>query len=188
MKRTLLASALFALAVPVTAQDFSEGSEAKAWNLAGESPARFEAEVVDLLCSVAGDCEAACEGEHRTLGLLRSADETLILPMKNGEPVFAGASVELAPYCGQMVEVDGLLINNEENGAHNAYMVQRLRAVGTEEWVPGTRWGQVWKQDHPDAAGGPWFRNDPRVNAAIEENGYLGLGQETDEAFIADWF
>lgn len=52
----------------------------------------------------------------------------------------------------------------------------------------GHRWGQVWKEEHPDAGGGPWFRNDPRVNAAIEADGYLGLGQEADEAFIADWF
>jgi hypothetical protein len=187
MKR--VAAVCLLLAAPAMAQDFSAGSEAKPWGLAGEAPARFEAEVVDLLCSVAGDCEAACEGAHRALGLRRSADGVLVVPMKNGEPVFAGASVELSPYCGQMVEVDGLMITNPETGARNAYMVQRLRAAGEGEWVPGTRWGEVWAAEHPGAAGkGPWFRNDPRVNAEIEADGYLGLGPAADRAFIADWF
>ena len=42
--------ALLALAAsPLAAQDFSEGSEAKSWNLYAEVPATFEAEVVDVL-------------------------------------------------------------------------------------------------------------------------------------------
>ena len=46
-----------------------------------------------------------------------------------------------------------------------------------------------WAAAHPDAKGkGPWFRRDPRVTAEIEAEGYLGLGQETDEAFIEEWF
>ncbi len=186
--KSLLAAVLIVAAPAVSAQDFSQNSQAKPWNLAGEAPARFEADVVDLLCEVAGDCENRCTGRPRALGLLRRADNALIFPMKNGEPVFAGASVELEPYCGRTVEVDGLLVSNPETGASNAYMVQRIRPAGEAEWVPGTRWGQVWRKSHPDAPDGPWFRNDPRVNAAIAKDGYLGLGRDADAAFIAEWF
>lgn len=184
-----LAILLSLLATPALAQDFSEGSEAKAWNLQGETPARFEARVTDMLCAVTGDCPADCGGGARQLGLERSADGVLVYPMKNGQPVFAGAAVDLQPYCGETVEVDGLLITNPENGARNVYMVQRVRRTGEADWTPATRWTEVWAEEHPDAAGkGPWFRNDPRVKAAIESGGYLGLGPEADAAFIADWF
>ena len=52
----VIAAALAAL--PAAAQDFSAGSQASSWDLLGEQPARFEAEVVDVLCQLAGDCPA----------------------------------------------------------------------------------------------------------------------------------
>ncbi|MEM8570654.1 MAG: hypothetical protein AAGG56_07055 [Pseudomonadota bacterium] len=183
-----IVAALVLCATPLVAQDFSEGSEANEWGLFGEAPARFEAEVTDLLCAVTGDCPEDCGGGARQLGLIRTADDILIYPMKNGEPVFAGAAVELQPYCGQTVEVDGLLINDEEIGAHNVYMVQRILPEGSSEWVVANRWGKVWAENHPEAAGGPWFRNDPRINSRLAETGYLGLGLDVDEAFVAEWY
>lgn len=180
---------LTVLAGPVQAQDFSQGSEAATWGLAGEAPARFEAQVVDLLCTVTGDCPADCGAGHRQLGLLRTADQTLIFPLKNGEPVFTGAAVELAPYCGAAVEVDGLLISNPDTGAANIYMVQKIRRHGETDWTAATRWTEAWAAANHDAGGDdPWFRRDPRVNAAIAKDGYLGLGQDVDKTFIADWF
>lgn len=186
--KQLAAAALLLAAPAALAQDFSANSEAKPWNLTGEEPARFEAEVVDMLCTVAGDCEDECSGRPRALGLLRSADDTLIFPMKNGEPVFAGrlrrARTLLRP------DGRGGRADDQQRGSGRTQCLhgpadprRGRRGVGA-----GTRWGQVWKEEHPDAGGGPWFRNDPRVNAAIEADGYLGLGQEADEAFIADWF
>ena len=53
-----LTAALAALVLsgPTAAQDFSENSEARSWNLFAEQPARFEATVVDILCEVTGTC------------------------------------------------------------------------------------------------------------------------------------
>lgn len=186
MKRFSLALAL--LASPAMAQDFSAGSTANAWNLYAEKPAFFEAKVVDLLCELTGDCPADCGAGKRQLGLLRSVDNVMVLPLKNGQPVFSGAAADLAPYCGQTVEVDGLLIDDPDLGAKHVYQVQKIRLPGGE-WENANRFTKVWDAENPEAAGeGPWFRRDPRVNSEIAKDGYLGLGLETDEAFIKDWF
>ncbi|MHA3976650.1 hypothetical protein ACW9UR_03100 [Halovulum sp. GXIMD14794] len=184
-----LAFAFSLMAVPVAAQDFSEGSEAKEWGLYGESKARFAATVVDPLCELAGECADNCGDGRRQLALLREADNVMVLPLKNGQPVFSGAANELAPFCGQAVEVDGLLITDEELGAQNVYLVQMIRAAGSDEWTPANRWTKDWAEANPDAAGeGPWFRRDPRVLAEIEKEGWLGLGAEADAAFLEEWF
>lgn len=190
----LLAAA--ALAAPAAAQDafnpsaFADGSEAQSWGLFGEQPARFEARVVDLLCEVAGECAEDCGGGARQLGLLRAADGQLVFPNKNNQPVFTGAAVELLPFCGQEVEVDGLLIEDPEVGARNIYLVQRIRVVGEPEWTVADRWTEAWAEANPDAAAGdePWYRRDPRVGAMIEADGYLGLGPDADAAFIEELF
>ena len=188
-----LKSAIFAaiLALPqaATAQDFSAGSEAESWNLYAEQPARFEAKVVDILCEIAGDCAADCGAGKRQLGLLRVADNALVYPNKNGQPVFSGAASELLPYCGQQVEVDGLMISDPDIGATNIYQLQKIRAAGAADWVKSNRWTKDWQAANPANTGKePWFRRDPRVNARIAASGYLGLGLDTDKAFIAELF
>jgi hypothetical protein len=183
-----LALTLSLTALPALAQDFSSNSEAKEWGLYGEQKARFEAEVVDLLCTFSGDCPDDCGAGRRQLGLLRTADDTLILPLKNAQPLFTGAATELAPYCGKLVEVDGLIVENPDTGSQNIYLIQMIREAGGE-WVTTDKWTETWKAANPDATGDqPWFRQDPRVNAAIAENGYLGLGLETDKEFIDYYF
>jgi len=52
MKNIRMGVAIVALSTGVSAQGFSEGSEAKTWNLYAEVPATFEATVVDLLCEL----------------------------------------------------------------------------------------------------------------------------------------
>lgn len=190
MIRTAILAATLAAALPVAAQDFSEGSEANSWNLLGEAPARFEARVVDILCELTGDCPDACGGGARQLGLLRSADGVLVLPMKNGQPVFSGAVADLAPFCGQTIEVDGLLVGEPEATPAPFYMVQRIRPEGAEEFERANRFTTAWAEANPEAAaaGGQWFRNDPAVRARIEAEGHLGLGLEADAAFIEEWF
>ncbi len=184
MKRIALACLIAALPASVLAQDFSETSEARSWNLFAEQPARFEARVVDLLCEVTGDCPENCGDGVRQLGLLRAADGALVYPNKNGQPAFTGAADELLPFCGMDVEVDGLLIEDEYVGATNVYLVQRIRAVGAEEWTRANAWTRNWADANPDADGdGPWFRRDPRVLALIEERGYLGNGMSHEEAY-----
>ena len=189
------AAALAALlALPAAAQEpdpyaFEAGSEARPWNLFAEYPARFEARVVDLLCEVAGDCPEDCGGGARQMGLLRAADGVLVFPNKNNQPLFTGAAAELHPYCGQDVEVDGLLIDDPDLGARNIYLVQRIRALGEEEWTTADRWTEAWAERNPAAEGsGPWFRRDPRVNARIAAEGWFGLGPEEDAAILQELY
>ncbi|WGH77736.1 hypothetical protein [Jannaschia ovalis] len=185
---SVAALAAIALALPAAAQDFSEGSEAREWGLYAETPARFTAEVIDPLCELTGDCTEACGGGARQVVLRRLADDAWVFPLKNGQPAFNGAVADVQPYCGQTVEVDGLLIDDPEIGATSVYLVQRIRPEGGE-WRRANLWTDDWAAKHPEAAGdGPWFRRDPRVLSEIEREGYLGLGAEADAAFIADWF
>jgi hypothetical protein len=86
--------------------------------------------------------------------------------------------VDIALYCNQTVEVDGLMIDNPDIGARNVYMVQKVRVAGGD-----------WAKENPETKGkGPWFRRDPRIKAMIAEKGYLGRGLDVDGAFIKDWF
>jgi hypothetical protein len=185
LKPALLAALLVAGA-PAIAQEgpFSEGSEARSWNLAWEEPARFEATVVDMLCEVAGDCANEC-GTGRQLGLLRAVDGVLTYPNKNNQGIFTGAAVDLAPFCGLQVEVDGLMIEDEYVGATNVYLVQMIREIGDEEFTMADGWTEAWAVDFPDAAAqdGRWYRNDPRVMGLIEANGYLGTNETWQEAW-----
>ncbi len=178
-----LAAALALMASPLAAQDFSEGSEAKSWNLYAEVPARFDARVVDVMCELTGDCPENCGNGDRQLGLLREADGALVMATKNNQPAFTGAVVDMLPYCGQDVTVDGLMINDEDFPIRNIYLVQRVKTADAD-WATANAFTRVWAENNPDAAGeGPWFRRDPRINALIERDGYLGLGLETDKAF-----
>ncbi len=188
--RFMIRSALLAalVAAPAAAQQFSETSEARSWGLFAEQPARFTAVVSDPLCELTGDCAADCGAGARQLVLIREADDAMVFPLKNAQSAFNGAVADLAPFCGQTVEVDGLLLDDPEIGATNVYLVQRIRPEGGE-WQAANTWTDDWAARNPGAEGaGPWFRRDPRVLEQIEEEGYLGLGLEADEAFIADWF
>lgn len=176
------------MASPLAAQDFSEGSEAKTWNLYAEVPARFEATVVDVLCELTGDCPADCGAGTRQLGLVRSIDDVMVLPMKNAQPAFTGAAEELAPFCNQVIEVDGLMLEDEDLAANNIYLVQRIKA-GDADWIQANSWTKKWAEKHPEAAGkGPWFRRDPRINEIVQSEGYLGLGLEEDATYAEENF
>lgn len=178
-----LLAPLLLLSAPLTAEDFSAASEARSWNLYAEKPALFEARVVDIICELSGNCPEDCGAGDRQLGLVRSADNVLVLANKNNQAAFTGAVVDLLPYCGQTVTVDGLLIDDPEIGAQNVYLVQRVKTEGGE-WAKANQFTKVWAAENPDAKGkGPWFRRDPRIQAEIEREGYLGLGLEIDEAF-----
>ncbi len=181
--------AILAMAAsPLAAQDFSEGSEARSWNLYAEVPAKFDAEVVDVLCTLTGDCPDDCGAGKRQLGLVRAADGVLVLPMKNSQPAFTGAAVELAPFCGQQVTVDGLMLDDPELGANNVYLLQTIQAAGADK-IKANKWTKNWAKEHPEAKGkGPWFRRDPRIKEILATEGYLGLGLEEDATFIAENF
>jgi len=172
---------------PAFAQDFSADSKAKSWGLNGEQKARFEGRVTDALCEITGDCPEDCGAGFRQMGIERSADGVFVLALKNLQTSFNGAAVDLALYCNQTVEVDGLMIEDPELKAHNVFQVQKIR-VGDGEWAKANQFTKVWKKENPEAGKGAWFRRDPRINALIAKEGYLGLGLATDEAFIKEWF
>lgn len=184
-------AALLLAASAMAEGEFAEGSQVAGWdNLQGREPALFRAKVVDLVCALTGDCPEDCGGGARQMALLREADGALILAAKNAQPLFNGAAEDLAPYCGQNVTVDGLLVGNPELTDTKFYQVFLIQRDGHDSWAKAERWSRVWAREHKDLAKkeGPWFRHDPIVREAIEENGYLGLGDEADRAFIEEWY
>lgn len=189
--RAALAGLALLAAGAAAAQEgrFAAGSEAESWGLSGEEPARFEARVVDVLCALTGDCPADCGGGGRQLGLLRTADRVLTLAVKNTQPIFSGAAVDLAPFCGATVEVDGLLVGDPSQTPAKVFQVQRIRRAPDGGWEKAERWSADWDRRNPALAAdpAPWFRKDPEVNARIERDGFLGLGHAEDGRFLKDW-
>jgi hypothetical protein len=187
--KALLAAIAFAAATPATAQEFSEGSQANSWNLTGEEKARFTGKVVDILCELSGDCADQCGAGTRQLGIVRTTDNALVPVLKNGQPLFNGAVPDLLPYCGQMVDVDGLLIGDETAKGAKFYQVQLIRRDGDAEFLKTDLWTKKWDEDHPDLAGkGEWFRKDPVIAKHIEAEGHFGLGKEVDEKYAKENF
>lgn len=166
---------------------FAEGSEARSWNLLGQEFARFEGRVVDVLCEVAGDCAENCGDGRRQLGILRSADDALLLVSKNTQANFAGGVIDLLPYCNEAVEVDGLLVGAVEGHA-KLYQPQRIRRLPDGEWARTNQFSRWWNRQNPELREAnprtPWFRLDTRVTDRIAAEGYLGLGLEVDREFI----
>lgn len=162
----------------------AQESQAKSWNLAGEEKAVFSGKVVDILCELTGDCPAGCAGGARQLGILRD-DGRLILPAKNAQANFAGAVADLLPYCGKLVDVDGLMLGDSVK----LFQVQFIREQGKAEWQKANGFSNAWAARFPDDAKkkGPWFRKDSRVMALIERDGWLGLGHPADREFL-EWY
>ena len=112
----------------------------------------------------------------------------LVLATKNNQPAFTGAVVDLLPYCAQDVTVDGLMIDDPDLNTNNIYLVQRVKTADGD-WSKASQFTTVWAAKNPDAKGkGQWFRRDPRILAEIARKGYLGLGLETDKAFLDYYF
>lgn len=190
LRHAPLAAVLLAAALaspPASAQDFAEGSTAQTFGLTGEKKATFSGKVVDILCELSGDCADNCGGGMRQLGVLRDADNKLVLVAKNAQFEFNGAVPDLLPYCNKPVDVDGLMVGDDP-GSAPVYMVQKIREAGSGEWKKASDWTAAWKAANPGVAegDGPWYRRDPRVVKQIEVNGYFGLGHDVDEAWRKD--
>lgn len=190
MRKILMTALMAAFASGAMAEgEFSAGSQAKGWNnLQGREAATFSARVVDVLCELSGDCTESCGDGRRQMGLVREADGVLVLAAKNAQASFNGATVDLAAYCGQMVDVDGFLVGDPSLTQTKVYMVQNIKRMGSDKWGKAARWTRAWKRANPELAEqkGPWFRHDKDVAAAIEANGWLGLGAAADKAFIEE--
>ncbi len=169
MRRFLLA-ALGALLLAPLLLGGGAARAANEWGIDHEAKARFQATVVDVLCELTGDCPAGCGAGKRQLGLLRD-DGTLVLTVKNFDP-FAGAVNDLVGFCGQRIEVDGLMISNPKLPM---FALQFKRTPGGK-WSRANQFGKDWAKAHPDK-GKPsqWFRKDPTVVQLIEEQGVFGI-------------
>jgi len=191
MKRLIVIAAL--AASPAMAQDYSEGSRAKSWGLLGEELARFEGTVIDALCVLTGDCPSDCGAGARQMGVLRLDDDKFIFATKNGQPAFTGANVDLAPFCGRTVVIDGLLVGDSDvtpdlAGA-KTLQVQTVQVLGEDTVHKANLWTKEWDKNNPGVGGeGPWFRRDPAIAAQIDAHGRLGLGAEADQQYIKDNF
>ncbi|MEM6423147.1 MAG: hypothetical protein AAF698_11180, partial [Pseudomonadota bacterium] len=109
--------------------------------------------------------------------------------VKNTQPIFTGAAVDLAQYCGQTVTVDGTTVGEADRlGGGKIMMIQTVTtADGTV--AKTNQWTKTWAEWFPDAAGeGPWFRRHPLINDRIANTGYFGLGKEVDQKYIEENF
>ena len=166
------------------ARDFSQDSQAKEYGFQEEEKALFSGKVVDIMCELTGNCAANCGNGNRIMGIVRDADNKLVLVLKNAQFSFNGPVEDLLPHCNQKVDVDGLLIADPEDYGAKFFMLQKIRRTGTREWKKANLWTRAWKKRNPDADGkGPWFRRDPRVVKQIEATGYFGLGLQVDEKY-----
>ena len=148
---------------------------AQSWGLIGEEIVRFDAQVVDLLCELTGDCPENCGGGKRQLGLVNGSGK-LIPVFKNAVP-FAGAVVELLDFCGKTVTADGLFSTNRGT---TIFSLQFVREAPDGKWRKGNRFLGKWAETNGvevnSNAAKTWFRNDPRIKALIAKDGKLGLG------------
>jgi hypothetical protein len=158
---------------------------AQKWGLPNEETARFEAEVVDVLCELTGDCPDDCGGGARQLGLVTD-EGRLVLPLKNFVP-FAGAAAELIDFCGERVIADGVFTTNR---GLTVFALQFVRRAPDGPWRRANRFLDQWAAEHGVAKDSPtakkWFRNDPRIRRLVDEQGKLGLGPEADEAYLEE--
>ncbi len=180
--RALACAAALVLGLSTSGQAQPAASEATSWGLATEQPMRLAGTVVDVLCTLAGDCPAACGGGARQLGIL-GVDGRLVLVAKNGQPLFNGAVPDLLPYCAAAVETDGLMVGEAPT---RVYILQRIRRAGETAWRDTERWTEVWIAANPAHREQveEWYRHDPRVVRQIERRGYFGLGPEADAPFL----
>ena len=84
----------------------------------------------------------------RQMGLVRTVDDVMVLAIKNAQAAFSGAAVDMALYCNQIVEVDGLMIDNPDLGARNIYMVQKVRVAGGD-WTKANKFTKIWASETP---------------------------------------
>jgi hypothetical protein len=191
MMKSLLICAALVAASSASAQDwrFEDGSNARSWNLYAESNATFSGTVVDMTCEITGDCPENCGDGARQLGILRDFDGVLVNVQKNDQALFTGGVQDLLPYCGQPVDVDGLLITDDGLGAINMFLVQFVRPAGTEDWAEAKVWTDNWEAAHPEWAGdGRWYRRAGDIRALLDSTGYFGLGLERDAEIKAEIF
>lgn len=156
---------------------------ATSWNLTGEEIAPLTGTVVDIRAEVTGEAAADCGGGKHQLGV-KTAEDKLVPVIKNAQPFF-GAAIELLPHCGKTVTLDGLFTGHS---GYRVYVVQAVQSSGAT--IKATKGVAKWAKDNGfDPAGKEariWYRHDPKIKAAIAKDGYFGISQEADEAWLKE--
>ncbi len=158
--RKLALAVVLALAAP-------SAHAAEPWGLKDEKLVSFKGKVVDVLCTLKGDCPADCGVGKRQLGLVST--EGKLFTASKSNTLFAGAARDLLPWCGKTIEIDGLLI---ENPAMPILMVQGIRETPDKEFAPTDQFEKDWTAANGKAD--EWWRADPTVKATLAPNGILG--------------
>lgn len=143
-------------------------SAADGWGIDKEKISQLEIKVVDLACELGQSCPPDCGAGKRQLGLLTA--EGKLYPVVKGASLFAGGVVDLLPYCGKHVMVDGLLI---ENPRMTMFFVQNMRERADEKWKPAEAFEAQWVAQHGKT--NEWFRDDPLVKETIAADGVFGI-------------
>ncbi len=159
----MMRASLFALICLV-----SPAAAAEKWDMPHEKELIVTGKVVDLLCELTKNCPANCGGGKRQLGLLEAGGK--LRPAAKGLVDFAGAAVELLPFCGKTIQADGLLLENPE--AH-LYFVQAIRERPADPWIKADKFQAEFDARHGKTA--EWFRQDPEAKRIIEADGVLGI-------------
>lgn len=133
-----------------------------------ETVVSFEAKVVDLACELGSTCPPDCGGGKREFGLLTKDGK--LRPAVKSATLFAGPALDLLPYCGKTVWVDGLLV---ENPKLTLYFVQGVREGASGEFAVSDAFEKRWFAAHGPSE--EWFRNDPLVKDIIGKDGVLGI-------------
>lgn len=162
MTRILLSAVAFVAlaAAPARAAD--------AWGIEHEKVVEITGRVVDLACTLKGDCPPNCGDGKRQLGLLTS-DGKLRAVVK-GPVDFAGPVRDLLAFCGKSVQVDGLFI---ENPAIHIVQIQNIRERPDQPWAKADAFAKEWEKANGKSE--EWYREDKLVKQIIGEDGVYGI-------------
>ncbi len=154
--------------------------EIDSWPVTNAQKNGFSGEVVDVLCELNGNCPDNCgEGTRQLAIKTESAGTVLVAKNLNN---YSGASDELWPFCGEVIEINGLF--TEHQGVR-FFQVQNVREPGGD-WLKATRFAQAWaeRSEKPVSLAGNWQDHDERVQEIIDRDGRLGLGPEADQEYF----
>lgn len=138
------------------------------WGIDHEKVVQADVVIVDLTCEIGKQCVSNCgDGKHQ-LGLKFSDGK--IVPAIKSITAFAGLTVDLLPFCGKTVTVDGLQIDNP---VMTMFAVQRLRVDANSPWIDSDAYGK--KSEAKNGPADEWYRIDPDVKAELDANGVFGI-------------
>ena len=154
--------------------------EIASWPVTNAEKSGITGEVVDVQCELTGNCADNCGAGSRQLAI-KTDELGTVLVAKNLNN-YSGGVDELLPFCGQLVDVNGLF--TEHQGVR-FFQVQNVRSPGGA-WVKATRYAQAWAERSGKAPSlaGSWEVHDDRIKEVLERDGRLGLGPEADQEYF----